>query len=123
MTLRVIARFAGGTTSLDLDGDLDISTHRQLEPAIQAALQATPSGGRVVIDLTGVTFLDCATIGVLLHARHAAHSRDITFHAANAHGIVLRILQVLALHEVLSGPSTPPRQPTTAVAAAGTKTV
>jgi anti-anti-sigma factor len=57
----------GGTTVLQLHGDLDIA----VAPIITARLDALTSRPHpdLVVDLCPVPFLDCATLGVLCKAR------------------------------------------------------
>ena len=63
-----------GSTLVALAGELDL--HRV--PALAEALQAT--AGRVVVDLQEVTFLDSATLALLVqeHERLQAAGQDLT---------------------------------------------
>ena len=63
-----------GTTLVALTGELDL--HRV--PALADALQA--AAGRVVVDLQRVTFLDSATLALLVeeHRRLQAAGRELT---------------------------------------------
>jgi anti-anti-sigma factor len=59
-----------------VNGELDLSTADSLRRSLQ------PLGGRVVVNLAGVSFMDCSAIGVLV----AAHNRL----AADGGGLRLR---------------------------------
>lgn len=82
-------------TVLSLRGDLDVLD----APALNAWFRGVRWQGRPrsVIDLTGLGFIDCACLGVLIR-----HDRDIraqggTLALAGPQGIVLRILSVTGL--------------------------
>jgi anti-sigma B factor antagonist len=62
--VRVLAH--AGAVRVEVLGYLDVAT----APRLAQALGALPSGGDVVVDLTGVTFMDTSGVAVLLHARH-----------------------------------------------------
>jgi anti-anti-sigma factor len=63
------ARDHGGVTVVSLSGELDFLA----VPALQSCLRATRERARSVADLTGLAFIDCACLGVLV--RHSAEIR------------------------------------------------
>jgi len=65
-----------------LDGEIDIAT----APAIRRFLLAAISGGDVhlAVDMSGVTFIDAAGIGVLVAAANRARQAEGSFVAAGA---------------------------------------
>jgi anti-anti-sigma factor len=67
---------ATDATTMVLDGDIDIHAVRALTPRLNAAAGAQ-DGGDLIIDLTGVTFLDSTGVGALLqtHRRLARQGR------------------------------------------------
>uniref|UniRef100_A0AAU2UXB4 ANTAR domain-containing protein n=1 Tax=Streptomyces sp. NBC_00003 TaxID=2903608 RepID=A0AAU2UXB4_9ACTN len=68
--LTVFSRPDGDGTVVDVCGELDLSTDRQL----LQALRSDPSGadGYVQLDLSGVEFCDCSAVNILLHIRQRA---------------------------------------------------
>ncbi|MDJ1131813.1 STAS domain-containing protein [Streptomyces iconiensis] len=81
-------------------GELDIATLPPLESALSHALSSrTPP--YVVVDLCAVTFADCATVRVLLHARAKAHAERGWLGLACAPRPIGRLLRTLDLMEVL----------------------
>jgi anti-sigma B factor antagonist len=62
--VRVLAH--AGAVRVEVLGQLDFAT----APRMAQALGALPSGGEVVVDLTGVTFMDTSGVAVLVRARH-----------------------------------------------------
>lgn len=91
---------AGGTVRLLVAGELDLTTVPALIDAIDDALDG--SLARLVIDLAGLTFLDCAGLPALLHGRTAAGARSVGFEVCNAAGIPLTVLRLTGVHEYLS---------------------
>ena len=71
-------RRAGGTTVLALAGELDLYRAPELEHALAEAVgpNAARGGGRVVVDLRAVTFLDSGTLALLLAAHGRQEARD-----------------------------------------------
>ena len=58
-------RTTGSWTVVNVQGELDLST----SAALRAAVEGTASGAqapRVAVDLTGVTFMDSSSLGVLV---------------------------------------------------------
>ncbi len=69
---------------MDIGGDLDLSTTPALRDALRSmtGLQATAN---VRLDLSRVTFFDCAAIGVLISSHHdaAGHGAGVAITAAS----------------------------------------
>ena len=65
-----VGRFQGATV-VAVAGELDLHTVPELEQALAEAERS----GRVIIDLTEVTFLDSTALGVLLRASSRHHER------------------------------------------------
>ncbi|MGK5630250.1 STAS domain-containing protein [Streptomyces sp. URMC 123] len=55
---------------LSLVGDIDVRTVSRVQEAVRICLDAQPTA--VCVDLSGVTFCDCAGINVMLWARREA---------------------------------------------------
>jgi anti-anti-sigma factor len=62
LELTVDPRPEAGTTVVRVDGDLDLSTSPDLEDALAAADPAH----RIVVDLSGCTFIDSSAVRVLV---------------------------------------------------------
>ncbi|WP_084175363.1 STAS domain-containing protein [Actinokineospora spheciospongiae] len=69
-----VARTAGWTT-VQVKGEVDLLTAPALRAAVSDGLTRLPSPAVVVVDLTGVTFLGCTGIGVLVDAGLRARER------------------------------------------------
>ena len=79
---RHIVRVSG---ELDLDsGDLLIRTCARAEPSLD-----------IVVDLSALTFMDCAGYGAVMHARAALISHGGTLTLANGSGEPARLLALI----------------------------
>lgn len=73
MNVSVSARIESGESLVHVSGELDLSTAGHLRELLTGLIRAgTP---HLVLDLTGVTFMDCTGLGVLIHAREASTAR------------------------------------------------
>ena len=73
-----LTRRAGGTTVLELAGELDLCRAPAIEHALEEAAEpdAGREAGRVVVDLRAVTFLDSNTLALFLAAHGRQQARD-----------------------------------------------
>ena len=82
-----------------LDGEIDIST----APAIRRLLMAAISGGNVhlAVDMSGVTFIGAAGIGVLVAAANRARQAGGSLSLLAPSRQVRRLLDILHLDAIL----------------------
>lgn len=99
-------RIQTGTVSLwrlvIIDGDLDLASHATVQAAIHQACEGLPKP-RLIVDLTGVEFLDSFGLDTLLRAIHfveAQHGRVIVV------GLQPRVRRVLELTGTLTAMET-----------------
>jgi anti-sigma B factor antagonist len=90
---RLSARDHGDVTVLSLSGELDFLA----VPALLACLGATQERPRSVADLTGLAFIDCACLGVLVRHSAEVRARDGSFALAGPQSAVRRALSVTRL--------------------------
>jgi len=92
-------RAADGTTALlRLGGELDINARDDVRDAILSALDA--GAADILVDLSGVSFIDSESLSALIEGYNACRSRDVAFRVANAHGLVDRVLTVSGAMEL-----------------------
>lgn len=60
--LDVSIRRNGGATTISISGELDLANVHAVRDAVE---QVAPSGGRMVLDLTGVGFIDSTGLGLI----------------------------------------------------------
>ncbi len=97
--LKVRVESAGaGVSVVSLVGELDLSTIPRVESRLLDQLR-TQSG--VVMDLTGLSFIDSSGIGLLIHAFHAAADEG-RLHTVIAEGSqVERVLRLVGIDRAL----------------------
>ncbi|GAA1132900.1 STAS domain-containing protein [Nocardioides aquiterrae] len=85
---------------LRLSGELDVYTTARLRAALT---QQLVDEGRVhvVVDLTGVTFLDSSGLGTLVRAQRQARGLRGSFAVVCGEGPVLRVMSLTGLTHVL----------------------
>jgi anti-anti-sigma factor len=88
--LRTEAQRSPEGVLLLVSGELDLATAPQLEAALAAHLRSRPQ--TVIVDLSRVTFIDCAGLNVLLRARRRARYSQSTVRLGPVSTRVARVL-------------------------------
>jgi anti-sigma B factor antagonist len=100
----VTVRQRGDVLVVDVVGELDISNAEVLRTALDDELAA--GALHVVVDLTGVAFMDSTGLGVLVRIRKLVHASQGSFALVCAEGPVRRLLTITGLVTVLGACST-----------------
>ncbi|HJW34834.1 MAG TPA: STAS domain-containing protein [Holophagaceae bacterium] len=79
---------------LQVEGHMDFPTHQEFQDASGKALEA-PGVDRIVIDLTMVTFMDSAALGMLLLLRERADARGRKVVLRNPSPTILKLFSVV----------------------------
>lgn len=87
-----------GVTVVEIRGAVDISTAAEIRVHTDAA--SASRGARLIVDLRPVTFLDCATLGLLCRARRRALEYDGRMALVCVRPWHLRIFDILDLAEL-----------------------
>ena len=97
--LAIITEHHSQRSVLRLQGELDVSSRDRLRRAISKALERHPP--ILVVDLSGLSFTDCAGLSVLVwaHRRLAGHRHQLVITGANP--IVRRLLHLTDLDTYL----------------------
>ena len=74
-------------------GELDLSTVVSLRSSL------LPLGGRVVVNLAGVTFMDCSGVSVLVEAHNRLAAEGGGLRVRSPSGPVIRLLELLGMGE------------------------
>jgi anti-sigma B factor antagonist len=82
-----------------ISGEIDIQSGPQLRDQLLRIIRR--HGARLALDLTGVTFIDCAGINVLLAARRRAQLEGGSLRVLRASARVRRIFALTRLDHVL----------------------
>jgi anti-sigma B factor antagonist len=94
--LRVDIQETGGDLVVKAIGEVDVSSATLLETRLVQTARRT-----VVLDLSGVSFLDASGLGAILHAREkiAADGHELSIRGAV--GIVRRVFDITDLSHLL----------------------
>ena len=90
------------TLVVEVVGEADMATAPELAQALDAAA-VNDSVRRVVVDLTGVTFLDSSALNALVHGQRGLAAREIAFRVVSpADQVVRRVFEITQLVGPLS---------------------
>jgi anti-sigma B factor antagonist len=82
-----------------ISGEIDIASGPQLRDQLLSIMRR--QGARLTLDLTGVTFIDCAGIGVLMAVRRRVQLEGGSLRVLRASPRVRRVLALTRLDSVL----------------------
>ena len=82
-------------------GELDLASAPQLREALLTALEQAQPGRELVVDVSGVRFLDCTAVGTLVQLRARAEERRCPLRVAGAGGVVLEVLEIAGVAKQL----------------------
>jgi len=102
----------GGLHTLFVVGEIDLFERDRFCAEITTTLAAARNG--VLLDLTGVTFVDSAAIHSLLWARDQAAAGGLHLRVTMPDGLVGRVLSLTGVAPLLGDDHRPPRDAETA---------
>lgn len=94
----------GGLQVVAVSGEVDLSTSPQVRDALLGCISA---GSGVVVELSGVSYIDSSGVASLVEAFQTAKSKGLSFSLAQISETPLRVLklarldQVFVIHETL----------------------
>ena len=92
MTLEVTSSAQDGIVTMIVEGDIDMSSADQF----RRSLDDVPAGSRLVVDLTGVDYLDSAGVKVLYD--HLGRDPELII---DPDAVILRVLAITGLRDRL----------------------
>jgi anti-anti-sigma factor len=90
----------GDETVVSVSGELDMSTAEQLSDAVNSQLRESP--GRIVLDLTDLTFCDSLGLGTLVVLSRTARNQQTFLLLRNPSPFFTRMLDVTGVREGLN---------------------
>ncbi len=102
MPFRIHVETEGGTATVRPAGDVDLTTEPGLRKAIGSALDDAGTR-RLIVDLSGVTFLDCRGLGALVEGRRRADERGVSYRVTGARGVARTLLRLTGTAAHLGG--------------------
>ena len=100
MPLSVDGFTDGPETRLTVLGEIDLASRPDLIKAIDSALAGDAS--QIVVDLAGVTFMDCFGMSALIYGREQADARSRGFWVIGATGVPLLVLRITGVLDQIS---------------------
>ena len=101
--LRVEVTYADRITTVVVAGEID--AHTML--ALQAPLSELSPHSHILLDMSGVRFMDCRGLRVILTQRIKMTEAGGSIHIHHASPAVQRLMQVSGLTDILREPDTP----------------
>ncbi|MET0821534.1 MAG: STAS domain-containing protein [Aeromicrobium sp.] len=99
MSLTITDRVRGEFDVIELAGDIDVETARTLRAHIVERFSGSTS--RVVVDLSGVDFMDSSGLGALVSGWQL-NREEGAFRVAGANSIVRRVLSITGMEDVFA---------------------
>lgn len=97
--LRIEMSMAGGSTLVDLSGQLDHTTVARLSKAVRASFKHNTV--EVVLDLGKVAWLDSVAMGQFMMYRQLLEKKGRKLVLANCKGTLLTALRLVNFHKLL----------------------
>jgi anti-sigma B factor antagonist len=97
----------GAKTVVALAGEIDLSNHAFLRTTLNDLI--VDGAVHLVLDLTGVTFMDSTGLGALIGTRRRVHAFQGSLAIVLTHDAILRVFQITGLdnifdlHDTLEG--------------------
>jgi anti-sigma B factor antagonist len=101
MALTLSVNRAADSVTIAASGEIDLITATGLEHEIAA--QVVSDVDTVVVDLSGITFVDSAGINTLLKGRRSADEHGKAYRVGGAQGLVREVLEMSGVWHHLSG--------------------
>jgi anti-anti-sigma factor len=89
----------GNTATVAAAGEIDLSTVDELRSAVTGAADDVEE---LLLDLTGIEFIDSAGLGGLLELRSTLRSRNVTLQISADDGPVRQAMEITGLSELLA---------------------
>ena len=90
-----------GSTVVALTGECDLAARDALTSALASAIADAET---VIVDLTGLRFLDSSGVHCLITGHHTAQRRGRRRYVVNGHGAVAQLLDLTGVGELLRPP-------------------
>ena len=90
----------GGSTVVAARGEVDVATAPALRDGIDKAVD--DGGGAVVVDLTGVTFIDSTGLGVLIGGRKRCIDAGRELRVVVTEPRILKVFEITGLTELFA---------------------
>jgi len=100
MNVTLCVRTDDGGTVVAISGEVDVCTEAPLQQALLWIIRER--GARLMLDVSGVSFMDCAGLRALLATRRRAEMRGGCMRLIATSAAVRRIIELTGTHEALA---------------------
>jgi anti-anti-sigma factor len=100
MGVTLCVRPADGGIIVAVSGEVDVCTEAPLQQALLRIIRGR--GARLMLDVSGVSFMDCAGLRALLATRRRAELRGGFMRLVATSAAVRRIIELTGAHEALA---------------------
>ena len=100
MSVTLCIRPGDGGTIVAISGEVDVCTEAPLQQALLRIIRERSA--RLMLDVSGVSFMDCAGLRALLATRRRAEMRGGCMRLIAASAAVRRIIELTGTHEALA---------------------
>jgi anti-anti-sigma factor len=99
MSVTLCIRPGDGGTTVAISGEVDIRTEAQVQQSLLRIISECPA--KLMLDVAGVSFMDCAGLRALLVTRHRAEMRGVFLRLIATSAAVRRIVELTGTRETL----------------------
>jgi anti-sigma B factor antagonist len=99
MGLTLCVRPCGSGAEVRIEGEIDVCVANRLQELLLRITQA--HGPRILLDLSAVSFMDCAGLRALVLTRRHAEQRGCSVHLTAASPIVVKLITLLGAEDAL----------------------
>jgi anti-sigma B factor antagonist len=107
MSVTLCVRPGDGGTIVAIGGEVDVCTEAPLQQSLLRIIREC--GAKLMLDVSGVSFMDCAGLRALLATRRRAELRGGYVRLIATSAAVRRIIELTGTHEALAGRDHPGR--------------
>jgi anti-sigma B factor antagonist len=100
MSVTLCIRPGDGGTIMAISGEVDVGTEAQLQQSLLRIIRERPA--RLMLDVSGVSFMDCAGLRALLVTRRRAEMRGVFLRLIATSAAVRRIIELTGAQEALA---------------------
>ena len=100
MSVRLCIRPGDGGTVVAISGEVDVCTEAPLQQSLLRIIREC--GAKLMLDVSGVSFIDCAGLRALLLTRRRAEMRGGCMRLIATSAAVRRIIELTGTHEALA---------------------
>jgi anti-sigma B factor antagonist len=100
MSVTLCTRPGGGGTIVAISGEVDVCTEALLQQSLLRIVREC--GAKLMLDMSGVSFMDCAGLRALLLSRRRAEMRGVFLRVIATSAAVRRIIELTGAQEALA---------------------